>query len=77
MSNLTVSCPWDDCQNLVAIADSAQESDVLVCRTNEQTPANAQGCNRNVEVTSLVKAENNLPVSAVLSPLAVSEDWGE
>lgn len=75
-SNLTIKCPWEDCQNQVAISDQAQEADVIVCRTGEQAPAGVQGCSRNIEIIKISR-EDGKPAAVELAPLAVSEDWGE
>lgn len=76
-NNLTVKCPWEDCQNQIAISDQAQESDVLVCRTGDQTPAGAQGCSRNVEIIKISRDSANKPTAAELVSLTVGEDWGQ
>ncbi len=67
------NCPYDDCQNQLAVTETAETGDVLVCRTNHE---GLTGCNRNTEIKSLIKDESNI-VSAELSILEIDEDWGQ
>ena len=83
-NNLIVKCPWEDCQNQIIISDQAQESDVIVCRTGDQTPVGGQaapigrqGCSRNVEIVKVSRDSENKPSAVELTPLTVSEDWGQ
>lgn len=77
MNNLIIKCPWEDCQNQIAISQQAQESDVVVCRTGDQTPVGSQGCSRNVEIVKISHNSENQLIAAELASLAVGEDWGQ
>ncbi|MDP2586192.1 MAG: hypothetical protein Q8P32_00245 [Candidatus Komeilibacteria bacterium] len=76
MSNATfsVNCPYDDCQNTLALPATSEIGDVIVCRTNAE---GLTGCNRNTEVKNIVKDESGNIASADLSTLEIDEDWGQ
>lgn len=74
--NFLTKCPYDDCDNLLAVSQTVEVGDVLVCRTVAGQEG-LTGCNRNVEVKALQKNDNSEVNSAELITLQIDEDWGQ
>lgn len=75
MSNAFLAhCPYDDCQNMLALPATSEIGDVIVCRTNA---LGLTGCNRNTEIKNITKDENGSIASVELSTLEIDEDWGQ